>query len=116
MPTTASSKQTVLSFIKALNEEDFEAAREYISDDMKFIGVMGTRDGADTYMKDMEKMKFKYDIKKAFADGSDVCLWYDISMSDHKIFSSGWYHVNHGKIEWFKVLFDPRPLLADAQS
>jgi len=116
MPTTAGSKQTVLSFIKALNEEDFETAREYISDDMKFVGVMGTRDGADIYMNDMEKMKFKYDIKKAFADGNDVCLWYDIIMNDHQIFSSGWYHVEHHRIKWFKVLFDPRPLLVGSEA
>lgn len=116
MPTTAISKQTVLSFIKALNEEDFDAARKYLSDDMKFTGVMGTRDGGDIYIKDMEKMKFKYDIKKAFADGNDVCLWYDISMNDHKIFSSGWYHVENHRIQWFKVLFDPRPLLEKAEA
>ena len=116
MPQSASSKQTVLSFIKALNEEDFKTARKYISDDMQFIGVMGTRDGADVYIKEMEKMKFKYDIKKAFADGNDVCLWYNINMSGHTIFSCGWYHVEHHQIKCFKVLFDPRPLLEKADS
>jgi hypothetical protein len=116
MPNTASSKQTVLSFIKALNEEDFEEARKFLSDDMKFVGVMGTRDGADIYINDMEKMKFKFDIKKAFADGNDVCLFYDINMSGHKIFSSGWYHIEHHQIKWFKVLFDPRPLLEKAEA
>jgi limonene-1,2-epoxide hydrolase len=114
MPLSASSKQTVLSFIKALNEEDFQTARKYVSDDLKFVGVMGTREGADVYVKDMEKMKFKYDVKKAFADGNDVCLWYDIDMGGRNIFSCGWYHVEHHQIKWFKVLFDPRPLLEKA--
>jgi hypothetical protein len=45
---------------------------------------MGTRHGADAYFADMGKMKFKYEIKKTFADG---------------------------KIREFRVLFDPRPLL-----
>ena len=111
MPTTASSKQTVLSFIKALNEEDFDNARKYTNDDLQFIGVMGTRNGADAYFDDMAKMKLKYNVQKAFADGNDVCLWYDIDMGGQKIFSSGWYHIEHHKIVWFKVLFDPRPLL-----
>jgi hypothetical protein len=105
------AKNIVLQFIKGLNDEDFEEARKYVSDDMKFVGVMGTREGADVYFKDMQKMKFKYDIKKAFVDGNDVCLFYDINMDGHKIFSSGWYHIEHHKIKWFKVLFDPRPLL-----
>jgi limonene-1,2-epoxide hydrolase len=109
--TTISSKETVLLFINAMNAEDFEAARKYVSDDLKFIGVMGTRDGADAYFKDMSKMKFKYDLKKVFTEGDDVCLWYDINMGGKTIFTSGWYHVEDGKVEWFKVLFDPRPLL-----
>jgi hypothetical protein len=72
---------------------------------------MGKRDGADVYFSDMKKMKFKYEIHKALDDGNDVAVFYDIDMSGKKIFSSGWYHVINGKIEWFKVLFDPRPLL-----
>ena len=115
MPHSASSKQIVLSFIKALNEEDFAAARKYVNDDMEFIGVLGTRHGAKTYFNDMEKMRLKYDVQKAFSDGYDVCLWYDIEMSGQKIFSSGWYHIENGKIAWFKVLFDPRPLLEPAE-
>jgi hypothetical protein len=109
--TSINAKETVMLFINAMNAENFDTAKKYVSDDMKFIGVMGTRDGAEAYFKDMEKMKFKYDIKKAFADQNDVSLFYDINMGGQTIFSSGWYHVVNGKIAWFKVLFDPRPLL-----
>ena len=56
-------------------------------------------------------MKFKYDIKKAFEDGNDVCLLYDITMPGPTLFTCGWYKVENGKINWFKVVFDPRPLL-----
>lgn len=108
---TAESAKTVKSFLKALNNEDFEAARNYLADDVKFIGVMGTRDSGDDYMADMEKMKFKYDIKKIFEDGNDVSVFYDIDMGGKTIFCSGWYHLLHGKINSIKVIFDPRPLL-----
>jgi len=56
-------------------------------------------------------MKFKYDIKKAFADSDDVCLLYDINMGSATLFCSGWYKIAANKITWFKVIFDPRPLL-----
>lgn len=108
---TTTAKETVLLFLNAMNSENFEDARQYVKDDMKFIGVMGSRDNADAYFSDMEKMKFKYEIKKAIGDNTDVAVFYDINMGKHSIFSSGWYHVNHGKIEWFKVVFDPRPVL-----
>jgi len=45
-----SVKETVLAFIKALNKEDFAAGRKYIRVDMKFIGVLGARDGGDVYI------------------------------------------------------------------
>jgi len=107
------AEDTVLAFIDAMNKEDFKTARDFVTPGMDFIGVMGSRHGADAYFSDMEKMKFKYDIKKAFVDdkGNDVCLWYDINMGKKTITSSGWYHLVDGKISEFKVLFDPRPLL-----
>jgi ketosteroid isomerase-like protein len=108
---TIESAKTVKSFLKALNDEDFKSARNYLADDVKFVGVMGARDGGDTYIADMEKMKFKYDIKKVFEDDNDVSVFYDIDMGGKVIFCSGWYHLSHGKIKSMKVIFDPRPLL-----
>ncbi|MBN9380980.1 MAG: nuclear transport factor 2 family protein [Chitinophagaceae bacterium] len=105
------AKTTVLAFIEALNKEDFDKAREYVNEDLSFIGVLGTRHGAEPYFGDMKKMKFKYDIKKAFAEGDDVCLLYDINMGKTTIFACGWYQLAGGKISTFKVVFDPRPIL-----
>jgi len=114
--TATSAKKVVLSFIKALNDSNFDAARAWLDDEMLFEGVMGSRHGADDYIKDMKKMKFKYAVQKVFADGDDVCLWYDITMQQGlEVFSSGWYKVEDGKINSFKVLFDPRPVLEQAK-
>lgn len=106
-----SAKEVVLSFIQALNNSDFDAARSHVDDGLVFEGVMGVRNSADEYFKDMKKMKLKYAVQKVFEDSDDVCLWYDITMSGKQIFSAGWYKVEDGKIVSFKVLFDPRPLL-----
>ena len=108
---TKKPEEVVLDFISFLNLEDFDAAREQLSSDMVFNGVMGSRDGAEAYMNDMKKMKFKYEIKKIVADDSDACVLYEIDMSGKKLLCSGWYHVHSGKINSFTVLFDPRPLL-----
>ena len=114
METTSNAKDTVLAFIKALNDNDFAAAKKYASTDLKFIGVLGSREGADIYFQDMERMKLKYDIKKVVADGNDVCLLYDVLISGLHIFGSGWYVVNDGKIASIRVIFDPRPILEQA--
>lgn len=105
------AKEVVSLFLKALNDENFSQAASYLAEDMKFEGVLGTRDNAADYMKDMERMKFKYNIQKVFADGNDVAVFYDIDMSGTKVFCSGWYHLAHGKISAFKVIFDPRKIL-----
>ena len=44
-----SAKEAVLSFIEALNDNDFDGARTHIDDNMVFEGVMGSRHGADRH-------------------------------------------------------------------
>jgi len=105
------AKEIVLACVKALNAEDFTAARKHVSDDFTFEGVLGSRNGAEDYFKDMSKMKLKYDVKKSFVDGDDVCLFYDLAMSGLTIFGCGWYRVGGDKIKSLKVVFDPRPVL-----
>jgi hypothetical protein len=93
----SNTKEVVLTFIDALNKEDFATAGNYLTSDMTFKGVLGSRDGAEVYMSDMKKMKFKYDLKKTIAEGNDVCLFYDLDMGGVTIFGCGWYHVEGGE-------------------
>lgn len=104
-------KNVVLDFLKTLNDEDFNTARQHVNDDLKFEGVLGSRDGAEDYFADMRRMKFKYEIKKSFADGNDVCIFYDITMSGITLFSCGWYGIKNTRISSIRVIFDPRLLL-----
>jgi hypothetical protein len=110
-PKLSQEKEVVLTFLDAMNKEDFKTARHYLSDDMIFDGVLGHREGADIYVEDMRKMKFKYKILKAFADAEDVCVLYDINMSGLTIYTAGWYKVRDNKIKSLKVVFDPRPIV-----
>lgn len=112
--TRIDSKQIVLGFIDSMNHFDYERARTYVADDLEFVGVLGTRNGADAYFNDMKKMKLQYQVIKAFEDGNDVCLIYDILMSGINIFCCGWYQLKNGKIKSFRVVFDPRPVLEQA--
>lgn len=105
------TKEIVKGFLEAFNQEDFISARTFLSNDLKFVGVMGMKDGADTYIMEMEKMRLKYELKKIFYDQDGVAAFYDITMDGKKIFSAGWYEIENGKIKSIKVVFDPRPLL-----
>lgn len=115
MTQSANAKEVVLSCVEAINQEDFVTARQYVSDNLQFTGVLGSRHGSDAYFKDMERMRLKYDVKKVFVDANDVCLFYDLAISSTKIFVCAWYGVAGGKIQFLNVVFDPRPIL-EAQS
>ena len=106
------AKETVLAFLEALNDEDFEGARLYATDDLTFEGVLGSRDGADSYFGDMKKMKLKYAVDKVFEDEDEVGVFYEIAMSGLNVFGAGWYKLKHGKIDSIRVVFDPRSVLA----
>ena len=77
-----------------------------------FDGSLASRQGADAIFVDLERMRLEYDIKKVFADGNDVCVFYDVALSGVRLFTCGWYHVEDGKIRSLKVVFDPRPVLS----
>lgn len=109
-----SAKETVLAFIRALNAEDFNTARTYANEDLAFAGVLGSRNGAKAYFDDMERMKIKYEIKKAIGEGDDVSLLYDIVLDGQTIQGNGWYQLKNGKISFIRAIFDPRPLLEKA--
>lgn len=108
------AKEIVSGFVDAINREDFTAARQYASDDLSFVGVLGTRNGAETYFEDMQRIRLKFDIKKQFVDGDDVCLLYDVTMAGVSVYGCGWYHVSDGKIRSIRVVFDPRPVIEAA--
>jgi hypothetical protein len=101
----------VMSCIKNLNDENFDAARKYVRDDMTFEGSLGARYGADVYFQDMKNLKIKYETIKVFADSGDVCLIYNFTLSGTTIFGCGLYHIEDNKITSIKSIFDPRPLL-----
>ena len=99
------SKEVVLSYINALNEQNFKMARNFFSDTFSYISPVVSLDNPDEYVAFMSKQKgITYDIKKIFVDGTDVCLLYDITVGDKTNFSCGWYQIKNEKIVALRVL------------
>jgi hypothetical protein len=94
--STNEPKEVVLGLGKALNDENFQIARRYVSDDMKYVGPFGSRDGAEAYLQEIERLRLKFDIP----------------VSGITLFACGWFQVNAGRVSSLRVTFDPRPLLA----
>jgi len=72
-----SAREAVISYIKAMDERNYAAARNYLGDNVRVKGPGGEAfRNPDEFLKMMEQQRGKYDIKKVFVDGSDVCLLY----------------------------------------
>ena len=56
-------------------------------------------------------MRLKYDVKKVFVDGRDVCLSYDPNISGTNVFGYTRYQVEDRRIHSLRVALDPRPVL-----
>jgi hypothetical protein len=108
METKNNATEVVLSYIKALNSEDYNAAAEYLNDEVRIIGPAGESFSKPEEFIDMlRQYRGKYEMKKYFSDGDDVCLLYDLVTQVKKVYMSSWYHTSRGKIDFIRTIFDP---------
>jgi limonene-1,2-epoxide hydrolase len=109
MSSTNSSLEVVMSYINALDSQDYDAAMSRLHDKVRIRGPAGETFGRPyDFIEMLRKYQGKYDIKKAFADGDDVCLLYDLKTNGPTVFMSSWYQVKQGRIVSIHTVFDPR--------
>jgi len=108
------AREAVMSYIKAMDDRDYAAARNYLADNVRVKGPAGEAfRSPDEFLKMMQQQHGTYDIKKVFVDGSDVCLLYDFVTPKVTVFFCSWYQVNDGKITSIQTVFDPRAFAAE---
>ena len=99
----------VMAYIQALDEQRYEDALGLLDDRVRVRGPGGEAFGKPTdFIEMLRRYRGRYDIKKSFADGSDVCLLYDLKTTGPTVFMSSWYQVRDGKIVSVQSVFDPR--------
>jgi hypothetical protein len=110
-----SAKNTVMEYLQAAERRDFQTARGYLSDNISYVGPLNSFDRVEPYLKYLEHLKLpKFDYKKVFEDGNDVCLLYELKVGTPQVTSLVclWAHVgDDGKISSFRLIFDPRPYI-----
>lgn len=110
---TQDARETVMSYIKAMGDRDYAAARMFLADNVRVKGPAGeVFRTPDEFLKMMEQQRGEYDIKKVFVDGSDVCLLYDFVTPKVTTFFCSWYQVKDGKITSIQTVFDSRAFAA----
>lgn len=104
-----SARKVVMSYIGALDRQDYGRALEHLHDRVRIRGPAGETFGKPLdFIEMLRKYKGKYDVKKVFEDGGDVCVLYDLKTTGPTVFMSSWYQVDGGKIVSIQTVFDPR--------
>jgi len=107
------AKEVVMSYIDAMDKRDYATAKRYLSANVFIKGPAGEAfRSADEFLKMMESQRGRYDMKKVFVDGDDVCLLYDFITEKVTTFFCSWYQVKEGKIATIRTVFDPRAFAA----
>jgi ketosteroid isomerase-like protein len=111
MGTKDEPKDVVMSYIDALDRFDYDAALKLLSSDVRVRGPAGESFGAPTgFIEMLRSYRGRYDIKRTFVDGDEVCLWYDLKTTGPTMFMASWYQVSDGKIVRIQTIFDPSAL------
>lgn len=103
------AKDVVLAYLGALDRNDYDAARGYMKDRLPIHGPGESYDRADRFIEMLQSYRSKYDVKRVFADGDDVCVLYELATPRATVFTCSWYRVHDGKIVSIQTVFDPRP-------
>ncbi len=110
LQTTAERKEVVLSYIKALDHEDYDSATYYLRDSVMVSGPSGESFAKPKdFIEMLRRCQGKYAVRKIIADKEDVCVLYDLKTQKATVLMSSWYHVKDGKIDSIQSVFDPRP-------
>jgi len=105
----------VMSYISALDRHEYDEALGLLHENVRIRGPAGEAYGKPLdFIEMLRKYRGKYDIKKVFSDGSDVCLWYDLKTTGPTVFMSSWYQVRDGKIVSIQTIFDPRAFASNS--
>lgn len=108
-PKNENAKEVVMAYIAALDGRDYAAAERLLNSSIRVKGPAGEGfNNPKQFLEMLQKFKGKYDVKKVFADGDDVCVLYDFVASNATVFMCSWYGVKDGKIASIQTVFDPR--------
>jgi hypothetical protein len=109
MQMAPNAREVVMSYVQALDTRNYAAARQYLQDSVFIKGPGGQAfRGPDDFLKMMAQQRGRYDIRKVFVDGDDVCLLYDFVTDKAAVFFCSWYQLKAGRIASITTVFDPR--------
>ncbi len=108
---TSDPKSIALGYIDACGQRDHETVARLLAPDLVVYGPARTIHGASEYVAALRRLGavwVRSEVKKAFADGGDVCVVYDF-VSDTPagaVPCVEWLRIEDGRIRSIHLLYD----------
>lgn len=107
-----SAKDVISRFNRALETQDFAAARGFLADDLRFEGPIDRFQKADDYMAAISRlygMVKGVEHQAVIGEGDEVASFHVLDTPIAKAPVAEWYTVRAGKIIHLRAYFDARP-------
>lgn len=105
-------------FYAAAQRRDMVEARQYLDDNLTFVGLFATYQSADEYIATFTgllQITKRLDVKKVIADGDDAAVFFELETtapSEGTVLVAEWHQFKNGKIVHVQSAFDGRPYAA----
>ncbi len=113
----ADARDIVDRFVGAFYGGDIPTGRQYLADDLSFVGPAATFRSADDLLRASAHVApgvRAVEQRKVFVDGPDVCIFHDLVL-DHRVGTAPvatWYHLEGDRIASIRMIFDTGPFSA----
>ena len=113
--TQADVGEILQNFYTAAISRDFARMRNYLRDDLVFVGLFETYRSADHYLetfKGLLSITEHLEVKQIIAQGNDAAIFFELQTrapAEATVLVAEWHHFENGKIAHVRSAFDARP-------
>ncbi|GAA4095581.1 MULTISPECIES: nuclear transport factor 2 family protein [Streptomyces] len=114
--TAGKSKEIAAAYIAAWRGKEFDTLRSLLADAFEYVGPLARLDHPDACRESLERMSpvtTDLAVERVFVSGADVVTWFTL----HTTIApptpvANWIHVENGKINRIRAVYDPRALIS----
>ncbi|WP_199896659.1 MULTISPECIES: nuclear transport factor 2 family protein [Streptomyces] len=116
--TDAGEPQKIAAaYIAAWRGKEFDTLRALLAEEFEYVGPLARLDSPEACRESLERMSpvtTDLAVEQVFVSGADVVTWFTL----HTTIApptpvANWIHVEDGKINRIRAVYDPRALLSD---
>jgi hypothetical protein len=108
---TTDPKTIALAYVNACGRKDLDAVAQLLAPDLEFQAVFKSIRGVSPFLDALRQIGpiwVRSDAKKAFTDGNEVCVMYDLVTDTPAgpVPCIEWLRIEDGRIRWGRLFFD----------